>query len=525
MTVHRGSVIGRAVLEGRIVHIHDVLADPEFTLLDAQKLGSFRTALGVPLVREGLPIGAMFLTRGTVDPFTQQQIDLVATFADQAVIAIENVRLFDEVQGAHARTHRVARIPDGDRRYPARHFELAGRRSAGVRDDCWNALRLCGARWSAVIRFDGHLMELAALHNLSEPEEIAAVRQAYPRPLSRGGSTARDPEPSHGLCAGRAGGRRIQHAELAQAAGFRSTLSVPMLREGLPLGAITVAGASPRAFSERQVDLLQTFADQAVIAIENVRMFDEVQARTRDLSEALEQQTATSQVLGVISSSPGELEPVFQTMLENATRICEARFGILFRYDDNACMRHAKLGVPPAYAEFSIADRSSLVRDRRSAASPYKADDPYCDTQAEATYAEREPSSGRAAELGRSRSLLNVPMLKEGELIGAIGIYRQEVRPVHPKADRVGHELRAPGRDRHREHAAAQRAAPIAAAADRHRRRAQGDQPLDVRSAVGARYARRNRQRGFARLTWRVIARQRGDAYYLPPPTISRRTS
>src|SRR5712692_7108568 len=98
LRVHRGSISGRAVLEGRIVHIHDVLADPEFALLDAQKLGSFRTALGVPLLREGTPIGAMFLTRPTVDPFTQQQIDLVTTFADQAVIAIENVRLFEEVQ-------------------------------------------------------------------------------------------------------------------------------------------------------------------------------------------------------------------------------------------------------------------------------------------------------------------------------------------------------------------------------------------------------------------------------------------
>ena len=157
------------------------------------------------------------------------------------------------------------------------------------------ALRLCGATWSAVARFDGELIELASLQNLSDPIGIEAIRRAFPRPLSPGGVTDRAiltraiahipdvcEDPEYGF------------QGLAQAAGYRSHLAVPMLRKGQPIGAIVVAGASPGAFSERQADLLQTFADQAVIAIENARLFEDVQKRTAELSETLGQQTATA---------------------------------------------------------------------------------------------------------------------------------------------------------------------------------------------------------------------------------------
>src|SRR5262249_45724682 len=118
--------------------------------------------------------------------------------------------------------------------------------------------------------------------------------------------------------------------EAAKLGRWRTMIGVPLLREGTPIGALTLTRSAVRPFTDKQIELLTTFADQAVIAIENVRLFDEVQARTRELSESLEQQTATSEVLRVISSSPGELEPVFQTMLENATRICEAKFGVMW---------------------------------------------------------------------------------------------------------------------------------------------------------------------------------------------------
>jgi signal transduction histidine kinase len=209
---------------------------------------------------------------------------------------------------------------------------------------------------------------------------------------------------------------------------------VPLLREGMPIGAMFLTRPEVEPFTQSQIDLLTTFADQAVIAIENVRLFDEVQTRTRELSESLDQQTATSKVLGVISSSPGELEPVFQAMLENATRICEAKIGILFRYENGAYTAVATLGVTPAYAQYlgrgpiRPGPSTGLGRVASTRQTIH-----IVDTQAEQAYTDREPLRVATAELGGARSLLNVPMLKEGELIGAIGIYRQEVRPFTDK--------------------------------------------------------------------------------------------
>ncbi len=176
------------------------------------------------------------------------------------------------------------------------------------------------------------------------------------------------------------------------------------------------------------MELAATFADQAVIAIENVRLFDEVQARTRDLSEALEQQTATSEVLRVISRSPGELEPVFQAMLENAVRICEAKFGTIFRYDGNNFHRAAGVGTPAALVKFQKQrgpfrpeSAGVIARVLRTKQVAHSAD------------SAAEPNPGVATTLGGARSIVGVPMLKDDELVGAIVIYRQEVRPFTDK--------------------------------------------------------------------------------------------
>src|SRR5262249_28665296 len=178
------------------------------------------------------------------------------------------------------------------------------------------------------------------------------------------------------------------------------------------------------------IELVETFADQAVIAIENVRLFDEVQARTRDLSQALDQQTATSEVLSVISSSPGELEPVFRGVLENATRICGAKFGVMFYYQDGALRLAAELNVPTAFSEFirqrgpfQPAPGSTFEHVIRTKQSVHLAD----------AAAEGQFFSNNSAKLGGARSYMAVPMLKEGEPIGAIAIYRQEVQPFGEK--------------------------------------------------------------------------------------------
>jgi GAF domain-containing protein len=296
------------------------------------------------------------------------------------------------------------------------------------------AVRLCQGQFSFVLRFDNHLLEFGACHGLT-PQGLEAFRQVLPRPA--GEDTA----------AGRAiRNRAIAHIPdvlldraygqlgVAQTVSYRSIVAVPMLRDGHPIGAIAVARAQVGAFSAGQIALLQTFADQAVIAIENVRLFDEVQARTRQLSESLEQQTATSEVLHVISSSPGELEPVFEIMLTNAVRICGAKFGVLYLREGDAFRAGALHNVPPAFAEFMrrgpIRPGPDLPLGR--VASTKQA--VQCsDITKEQFYLDRDPVAVAGAELGGYRTVLAVPMVKDSDLIGAIVIFREEVRPFTDK--------------------------------------------------------------------------------------------
>ncbi len=349
--VDRGSITGRTVLEGRTIHIPDVLADPEFTWFEAQKRGGFRTGLGVPLLREGTPIGVFFLTRATVDPFTEQQIDLVTTFADQAVIAIENARLFEEVQ---TRTRELSEALE-QQTATANMLNVISRSAFDLQSVLETlveaAARICRADRGNIARVGGGHLQFVAFFGFQ------ADYREYMKALSL--------KVDRGSISGRAvlEGRMVHIPDVLadpeftmlaaqKFGGFRTGLGVPLLREGMPIGVFFLTRNEVDPFTPKQVELLTTFADQAVIAIENVRLFDEVQARTRELTESLQRQTATSEVLGVISSSPGELEPVFQAMLENATRICEARIGVLFRYENGAYSAVAMVGVTPAYAEY-----------------------------------------------------------------------------------------------------------------------------------------------------------------------------
>ncbi len=301
---------------------------------------------------------------------------------------------------------------------------------------CESASRLCEGLFSVAWRYDGELLHYAASYNFT-PEVLDHIFKTYPK------------RPDRSVAAGRAileG--RIAHVpdmladpgyahELALAGNWRASIAVPMLRDGKPVGAISVAKAEAVPFSERQMQLLTTFADQAVIAIENVRLFKREQQRTRELSESLEQQTATSEVLKVISSSPGELEPVFSAMLENASRICEAKLANLFLYADNTFRLAAHRNAPVAYAEqwaknpvltLSENSRNPLAR---LAASKRIVDIP--DLMAEPGYLARDPRFVALVEAAGARTHLLVPMLKEGGLVGAIAIYRQEVRPFTAK--------------------------------------------------------------------------------------------
>src|SRR5262249_29174295 len=216
-------------------------------------------------------------------------------------------------------------------------------------------------------------------------------------------------------------------------AGTRSLLAVPMLKEGKLIGAIAIYTTEVRLFTEKQIDLVKNFASQAVIAIENARLLNELRQRTDDLSEALEQQTATSEVLQVISSSPGELEPVFETMLANATRLCGAEFGLLYLDDGDVSRIAAVYNLPTGLAAaqnvpFRIHPKSGQAEIRRTKQAVH-----IDDIRVMPPYLEGDPRLVALADLGGARTTVAVPMLKEDALLGTITIYRQDVRPFTEK--------------------------------------------------------------------------------------------
>jgi two-component system, NtrC family, sensor kinase len=343
----RGSVSGRALVEGKIVHIPDVQADADYAVDD--KKFNVHTTLGVPLIRDGTPIGVIVLQRSTVRPFTDKQIEMATTFADQAVIAIENVRLFDEVQ---ARTRELSEALEQQ----TATSEVLGVISSSpgelervFRAMLANAVRICGAKFGNMYLRDGEAFHIAAAHNtppaLIEARLRLPLRADSKMPISR---VVRTRQVVHvaDITAEEAYIERDPTAVAAvELAGVRTLLIVPMLKEQELIGTISIFRQEVRPFTDKQIELVSNFAAQAVIAIENTRLLNE-------LRESLEQQTATSQVLQVISSSPGDLEPVFQAMLENAVRICEAGFGTLFRCDGERLDRAASVGTPPALVEF-----------------------------------------------------------------------------------------------------------------------------------------------------------------------------
>ena len=425
ISVDRGTVVGRTAVERHVVHIPDCLADPEYTAHEYARTGKHRSMLGVPLLRDGVPIGVIGLLRTSVRPYTDKQIELVTTFADQAVIAIENVRLFDEVQ---TRTRDLSESLQ-QQTATAEVLKVLSRSTFDLQTVldtlAESVARLCEAYDSIIMLRNGEQLRVRAHHG-----PIPADFTEWP--IGRGWVTGRafvDRVPIHIHDLQAAVPEFPDGGEMAHRLGHRTILAVPLLREGEAVGVLVIRRTEVKPFTDKQIELVETFADQAVIAIENVRLFDEVQSRTRDLSESLQQQTATAEVLKVISSSPGELEPVFSAMLENAIRICEAKFGVLFRYENGAFHPPvASVGVPEVLADFykqrgvfQPPPGSPLDRLLQVGSAVYTADEA------------AEPSPGSSARLGGARSLVAVPMLKENKLIGAIVIYRQEVRPFTEK--------------------------------------------------------------------------------------------
>jgi GAF domain-containing protein/anti-sigma regulatory factor (Ser/Thr protein kinase) len=431
MPLTREVVGGRAVLDGKTIQVADVQAEmgeyPEGSQR-ARRVGH-RTILAVPLMRMGEAIGVIAIRRTEVRQFTDRQIDLLKTFADQAVIAIETARLFEEVQ---ARTRELSKSLEYQTAI-SEVLSIIGRSKFDLQPvlDALieSAAKLCEADQGGMVRKQGSTYVTVA--NYGHSLQLARFLRASPFEVGRGTISGRV------ILEGRTiqVGDVLDDPELEisryRVAGSRTILGVPLLREGAPIGVFILSRRTVRPFTDKQIELVSTFADQAVIAIENTRLFEEVQARTRELQEALEQQTATSEVLSVISSSPGELQPVFEAMLSNAVRICEAKFGVMWLSEGDRLRSVALHGAPPALVEARQRepvvkfDPSTPVGRAIIAKRAFRIDDLTKDT----SYLERNIRAVNLVERAGARSVVFAPMLREGEPIGVLTIYRQEVRP------------------------------------------------------------------------------------------------
>jgi GAF domain-containing protein len=383
--------VGQMLRVRNPIHVADAAAERGYlehtnlALRVAVELGGIRTFLAVPMLKENELIGAFVLNRQEVRPFTDRQIALVTNFAAQAVIAIENARLLNELrQRTDDLSQRTTDLTEALEQQTATSEVLQViSRSLGDLEPVFatmleKAVRVCNAKFGNLFIYDGKSFRNVAMHGVP-PAFIEARRR---QPVIGENPTAlirRVAETKQTLHIADITELSIQEndpplAQLADLAGARTLVIVPMLKDDVLVGAFTLARQEVRPFTDKQIELVKNFAAQAVIAIENARLLNELRQRTTDLTErtidlteSLEQQTATSQVLQVVSSSPGDLEPVFAAMLENAVRICDASFGNIFRWEDDAMHLVAMHNTPRAFAEFRR--RSPLPSGPQSAVS------------------------------------------------------------------------------------------------------------------------------------------------------------
>ena len=412
------SPINRVAKTCQRVHIADFRVDQAYLTHDplavaGVELGGQRTLLVVPMLKENKLVGMIAIYRQEVRPFTDKQIELVENFAAQAVIAIENARLLNELRESLQQQTATADVLKVISSSP-------GELTPVFESMLENAVRICEASFGNLLLYENDAFRHVALYNAPQAwaveqqrDPIAPRRTAYF--LYRVVDT-----------------KQVTHIvdvalenpdePIAKVAGARTLLIVPMLKEDDLIGVIAIYRQEVRPFTDKQIELVKNFAAQAVIAIENTRLLNE-------LRQSLEQQTATSEVLQVISRSAGELQPVFDTMLENAVRICGAKFGNLLLVEGEAYRHVALYGAPQAFLEERR--RNPVIRPRPGS------DLDRVRTTKQINHIADMQAGGAATtaivELAGARTFLNVPMLKDDELIGTIGIYRQEVRPFTEK--------------------------------------------------------------------------------------------
>src|SRR5215467_7395923 len=440
------TTFGRALATKRAVQIGDVQDEPGYanappgtTGAQLAKLAGARTVLVVPMVKENELVGAIVIYRQEVRPFTDKQIELVQNFAAQAVIAIENTRLLNELR------QRTDDLSEALEQQTATSEVLQVISSSpGALEPVFetmlaNATRFCEAKFGFLNLYDGDKFRIVALYNV--PSAYAETRRDQtfrPHPRDAHAEVLRTKEVVHvedarSLPPYLEGDPRL--VVFADLGGARTFLITPMIKENELIGTIGIYRQEVRPFTDKQIKLVKNFAAQAVIAIENTRLLNELRQRTDDLTEALEQQTATSEVLSIISRSPGELEPVFQAMLSSATRICEAKFGNLLLYEGGQFRVAAMQGASPAWAEKRSLEPEFRPgsNNRLALVAKTKQVQHVADLTADQSYIERDPATVAIADIAGARTILLVPMLKEQALVGTIGIYRTEVRPFTDK--------------------------------------------------------------------------------------------
>ncbi|PYM89567.1 MAG: hypothetical protein DME04_25945 [Candidatus Rokuibacteriota bacterium] len=421
------SMAGRAVLRREVIHVSDVTTPGTDTGPRTQRLGlelGYRAFLSVPMLRHGEPIGVINVTRREPQPFTDTQIELVKTFADQAVIAVENVRLFKELEVRNRdltqALDRQTATSDVLRIIAQSPTELQPVLDAIAA----SAVRLCSASDAVIERLEGDRFYNAA-HAGTQMKGLVGL----PLPLTRrfpGGRAVLDRQQviidDIHVVAER---EYPDTLELLKLNTIHSVAEIPLLSEGNPLGTIAVLRAEVRPFTGAEVALLETFADQAVIAIENVRLFKELAARNAELMQALDQQTATAEILGVISSSPTDIQPVFAALATSAARLCDAFDAAIHRMDGDVLRLVAHEGPIPPDAVLPLEHGTlagHVVRERLAMQ--------VADMQAEAHV---YPVSSEFARHRGFRTILSVPLLRGAEVLGIITIRRTEVRPFTEK--------------------------------------------------------------------------------------------
>jgi GAF domain-containing protein len=410
--IDRNRVGSRAIIDRQTIHVHDLAVEVEAEFLGdkhIQQVGGTRSALAAPLLREGVPIGVIIIRRMEVRPFSDKQIKLLETFADQAVIAIENVRLFKEIQERNAELREALEHQTAT----AEVLGIISRSPTDVQPVLdaivESATRVCGVD-DVVLRL--HEGDTSVLRAHCGPIPIGRVEistDEAPLRWIRDHGTLHIPDV------------RAQNdfPTPGSVTGSRTFLFVPLRQQGELIGVLAARHIEVRPFTQVQIKLLETFAEQAVIAVENVRLFNE-------LKESLEQQTATSEILQVISSSPTDLQPVMDAVAKSAARLCEASNAQIYRFDSNVLKLTANYGDFPAIAERPVVRSSPTGRafiDRQS----IHVHDLAAELEIEF------PDSKVPQQRFGQRTVLATPLLREEVSIGVIVIRRTELRPFSEK--------------------------------------------------------------------------------------------